>query len=52
MPSQRSDKNRLINAGAIWEDNAVVIDEGLISNRTPDDLPAFNKAIINAFAKT
>ncbi|WP_104381839.1 type 1 glutamine amidotransferase domain-containing protein [Sphingobacterium sp. HMA12] len=41
----------LINAGANWEDSAVVIDEGLISSRTPDDLPEFNKAIIKAFAR-
>ncbi|MDF2852042.1 MULTISPECIES: type 1 glutamine amidotransferase domain-containing protein [Sphingobacterium] len=40
----------LINAGALWEDSEVVIDDKLITSRTPDDLPAFNKAIIKAFA--
>ncbi|MGJ1405730.1 type 1 glutamine amidotransferase domain-containing protein [Sphingobacterium sp. G1-14] len=39
----------LINAGALWEDSEVVVDDKLITSRTPDDLPAFNKAIIKAF---
>lgn len=39
----------LENAGAQFEDKEVVYDEsGLISSRGPDDLPAFNKAIIQA----
>lgn len=37
------------NAGANFIDQEVVIDDsGLISSRTPDDLPAFNEAIVNA----
>ena len=37
------------NAGGNYIDQAVVIDDsGLISSRTPDDLPKFNKAIVNA----
>lgn len=37
------------NAGANFFDEAVVIDpSGLISSRTPEDLPAFNEAIVNA----
>lgn len=37
------------NAGGNYIDQAVVIDDsGLISSRTPDDLPEFNKAIVNA----
>jgi len=40
----------LINAGAKWEDSEVVIDDGLITSRTPDDLPAFNQAIIKVFS--
>ena len=40
------------NAGGNYIDQAVVIDDsGLISSRTPDDLPEFNKAIVNAFNK-
>lgn len=42
----------LINAGALWEDSEVVVDDKLITSRTPDDLPAFNKAIIKAFGDT
>ena len=37
-PSLRTD---LRNAGATWVDEAVVVDQGLVSSRTPDDLPAF-----------
>lgn len=36
----------LINAGSKWEDSEVVYDNGLITSRTPDDLPAFNAKII------
>ncbi len=37
-PSLRTD---LRNAGANWVDEEVVVDQGLVSSRTPDDLPAF-----------
>lgn len=46
-PSLKSD---LANAGAKWMDQEVVVDEGLVSSRRPSDLPAFNKAMIEAFA--
>lgn len=39
-------KDDLINAGAIWEDAAVVVDRHHISSRKPDDLPEFCRAII------
>lgn len=38
-------KDDMLNAGAIWEDAAVVRDKNMISSRTPDDLPAFMKAV-------
>lgn len=39
----------VINAGGNFIDQAVVIDEsGLVSSRTPEDLPQFNEAIVNA----
>lgn len=42
----------LKNAGADVSDEEVVIDEsGIISSRTPDDLPAFNKAIVDALSE-
>lgn len=44
-------KTDLINAGANWVDEEVVVDSGFISSRTPDDIPAFNAKIIEEFAK-
>lgn len=35
------------NAGATWVDQAVVIDDNIITSRKPDDIPAFSQAIIN-----
>lgn len=40
-------KDDMINAGAIFEDDSVVIDNNLITSRSPDDLPDFMKAILN-----
>lgn len=42
-PSLRTD---LKNAGAHWVDEEVVVDQGLVSSRTPDDLPAFNAKLV------
>ncbi len=42
-PSLRTD---LRNAGATWVDEEVVVDSGLVSSRTPDDLPAFNAKLV------
>lgn len=36
------------NAGGEWTDEEVVIDGNLITSRKPDDLPAFNKAVLDA----
>lgn len=44
-------KDDLMNAGAIWVDNDVVIDRNQISSRKPDDLPAFCRAIIKLATK-
>ncbi len=41
-------KHDMINAGADWVDEECVIDGNVITSRTPDDLPAFCKAIIKA----
>jgi len=48
MTSFHTVRKDLENAGALWEDSKVVIDNGLITSRNPDDLPAFNRAIIEA----
>ncbi|HTN77529.1 MAG TPA: type 1 glutamine amidotransferase domain-containing protein [Pirellulaceae bacterium] len=39
-------KDDLVNAGAIWEDAAVVIDRHFVSSRKPDDLPNFCKGML------
>jgi protease I len=39
-------KDDLINAGAQWEDAAVVVDRFFVSSRKPDDLPAFCRAVL------
>ncbi|MGE0760214.1 MAG: type 1 glutamine amidotransferase domain-containing protein [Pirellulaceae bacterium] len=39
-------KDDLVNAGAIWEDAAVVVDRHFVSSRKPDDLPDFCRACI------
>jgi protease I len=40
-------KDDLENAGAIWVDEPAVVDDNLISSRTPKDLPAFAKAMLD-----
>ncbi len=49
MTSYPSIKTDMKNAGAEWVDQEVVKDQGIITSRKPDDIPAFNKAIIDAF---
>lgn len=51
MTSVAAIKNDLINAGAAWEDSEVVIDNGLVTSRSPQDLEAFNRRIVEIFAK-
>jgi protease I len=46
-PSLRTD---LENAGATWLDEAVVIDNEIVTSRKPDDIPKFNMAAIEAYA--
>ena len=46
MTSYPSIKKDLENAGALWVDKEVVVDEAFVTSRTPDDLPAFNDKLI------
>ena len=46
-PSVRTD---IINAGAEWYDAEVMVDNGLVTSRKPEDIPAFNKKMIEVFS--
>jgi protease I len=47
-PSLKTD---LRNAGAKWVDDEVVVENGLVTSRKPEDIPAFNQKMIEEFAK-
>jgi protease I len=47
-PSLQTD---IRNAGGNWVDREVVVDEGLVTSRNPDDIPAFNKKMIEEFCE-
>ena len=44
-------KTDVRNAGATWVDQDVVVDNGLVTSRKPDDIPAFNEKMIEEFAE-
>jgi protease I len=46
ITSYESIKTDMINAGANWQDKEVVVDEGLVTSRNPNDLPAFNAKLV------
>jgi protease I len=46
MTSYPSIKTDLINAGANWVDEEVVVDNGIVTSRKPADIPAFNRKLI------
>lgn len=50
MTSWPSLKTDLRNAGADWVDEEVVVDRGLVTSRSPDDIPAFNREMIKLFS--
>jgi protease I len=51
LTSYPSIKSDLTNAGAEWVDQEVVTDQGLVTSRKPDDIPAFNRKMIEEFAE-
>jgi protease I len=51
LTSYHSIKTDLVNAGANWVDEEVVVDRGLVTSRKPDDIPAFSRKMIEEFAE-
>jgi protease I len=51
MTSYASVKTDLINAGVTWVDKEVVVDNGLVTSRSPKDLEAFNKKMLEEIAE-
>ena len=51
LTSTKTIKIDLVNAGANWEDSEVVVDQGLVTSRSPKDLPAFNDKMVEEFAE-
>lgn len=51
MTSYPSIRTDLANAGADWVDREVVVDSGLVTSRNPDDIPAFNRKMIEEIAE-
>lgn len=51
ITSYPSLKTDLRNAGATWVDEEVVVDAGLVSSCTPDDLPAFTAKVVEEIAE-
>jgi len=51
VTSYKSIQTDLKNAGANWVDQEVVVDQGLVTSRNPDDLPAFNRKLVEEIAE-
>jgi protease I len=51
LTSYPSIQTDLKNAGANWVDQEVVVDNGLVTSRKPDDIPAFNRKMLEEFAE-
>ncbi|HEY6402710.1 MAG TPA: type 1 glutamine amidotransferase domain-containing protein, partial [Blastocatellia bacterium] len=51
LTSYESIQTDLKNAGAEWVNEEVVVDRGLVTSRKPDDIPAFNRKMIEEFDK-
>jgi protease I len=47
-PSLKTD---IKNAGGTWVDQEVIVSNGVVTSRNPDDIPAFNREMISLFAK-
>ncbi|MGV3722103.1 MAG: type 1 glutamine amidotransferase domain-containing protein [Actinomycetota bacterium] len=49
LTSYHTIKDDLINAGAQWEDQAPIVEGNLVTARNPNDIPAFNNAMLELF---
>jgi len=52
LTSYKTIQDDIRNAGGHWLDHEVVVDHNWVSSRQPDDLPAFNEAIIELFSRS
>jgi protease I len=52
VTSYKNIRHDLINAGATWVDEEVVVDGGLVTSRTPADLPAFCREIVKLASRS
>lgn len=51
LTSYHTIQDDIRNAGGVWEDREVVRDRNWVSSRKPQDIPAFNRAMIDLFAE-
>ena len=51
LTSYHSIRKDMENAGGLWEDSEVVTDQGLVTSRNPNDLPAFCDKLIEEIAE-
>jgi protease I len=51
LTSYPSIKTDVKNAGGNWVDQEVVVDQGLVTSRSPKDLPAFNQKLVEEVAE-
>lgn len=51
LTSYSSIKTDIMNAGAEWVDEEVVVDQGLVTSRNPDDIPAFSRKMVEEFCE-
>jgi deglycase len=52
LTSYHTVQDDIRNAGGMWTDEETVVDKNWVSSRKPDDIPAFNKAMLELFAGT
>jgi protease I len=52
LTSYHTIRDDILNAEGIWEDREVVEDNNWVTSRQPSDIPAFNRAMINLFARS